>query len=56
MNEITTAITTVGFPIIAYLLLFLSMRSDLRDNTNAINALVNTLERRLDDERKENEQ
>ena len=48
MQEIITAITTVGFPIIAYLLLFHSLRSDLKsltdslnENTAVISSLVN---------------
>lgn len=48
MQEIITAITTVGFPIVAYLLLFHSLRSDLKsltdslnENTAVISSLVN---------------
>lgn len=41
LQTISTLVTTVGFPIAAYLLLFHSLRQDLKDLTDKLNA--NTL-------------
>ena len=50
VQNVSTIITTVGFPIAAYLLLFHSLRQDIKDlankldaNTFATNSLVNEI-------------
>ena len=55
VTTITSLITTVGFPIAAYLLLFHSLRNDIKDlanklddNTAATTSLVNEIQRRSD--------
>ena len=55
VTTITSLITTVGFPIAAYLLLFHSLRQDIKDlaskldsNTAATNNLVNEIKRSTD--------
>lgn len=55
VTTITSLITTVGFPIAAYLLLFHSLRQDIKDlaskldsNTAATNNLVNEIKRSSD--------
>ncbi len=56
MNEVVTTVTTlianVGFPIAAYLLIFHSLRQDIKDlankldaNTSATSSLVNEIRR-----------
>ena len=55
VTTITSLITTVGFPIAAYLLLFHSLRQDIKDlaskldsNTTATQNLVNEIKRSTD--------
>lgn len=40
MNEILTAINAVGFPIVAFLLMFYQSTKTIRENTKAINELI----------------
>lgn len=43
--DILEAIATVGFPIAAYLLLYLDLRKIVKENTKVLNHLTDLIER-----------
>lgn len=46
MNEIIDAIQVVGFPIVAFILMYIMANRTIKENSSAINELVNELKRR----------
>ena len=40
INAITTLIGTVGFPIVAYCMMFYMCNTTIKENTDAINRLI----------------
>ena len=43
MQDIANIVTTIGFPIVAYLLVYLDLRKLIISNTQTIDRLVNVL-------------
>lgn len=44
INGITQLIGTVGFPIVAYIMMFYMCNNTIKENTDAINRLINHMD------------
>lgn len=56
IDVITTAISTVGFPIVAFLLMYRFARETVKENTEAVRELKNELTRLREAERHDRRQ